>query len=35
MLGPRSAGVGPWAYPYDRYYDGWYDELWREQPSDP
>jgi hypothetical protein len=34
MLGPRSAGVGPWVYPYDRYYYGWYDELRGEQPSD-
>jgi osmotically-inducible protein OsmY len=34
MLGPRSAGVGTWVYPYDRYYYGWYDELRGEQPSD-
>lgn len=34
MLGPRAAGVGPWMYPYDRYYYGWYDELRGDQPSD-
>jgi hypothetical protein len=34
MLGPRAAGVGPWIYPDDRYYYGWYDALRGEQPSD-